>query len=650
MKGPYDGQNRTYKFGSRGEYGSPSFQVTATSLAKAIRAFRVGAMFSHQYSTEPIFEMIPREADLPVKVAVGSKPGATVHIAVKTSKGFEKIAEIPPEALDLETEFGPALLAAQDHLRLAAAGMGLPEETSTALALAGPATGLQGTRRNELEMKTLALQKQMQELENAKREMANQIAIMKAEMDRRMEQIWMIELFLGSNEEVKRLAEGDPAPAETPITVRQAVLCMDEEIAVFDWFNNPERIGEFDYQDLDDFDRWLTSDPAHLNAIFPHPKGIVGLRVRRNTKERSEFHGYVGIAGAWKKMGEEELDSMTYLLVRNGGNLYRLWVDVQLFPRLFAAEKDFAPPDPEAGWIRGRINQRETEAKMKKFFAGLLVVQGLLERSALFHPLPAANISVFKPEDQHYFNLVRDHEDHLLLTDNSNPLAHLMWPKYRGWLETQLGEGVRVMWLGRTWDSSDDKLVSRTGIRSVAYWPKRSEIYTLQVEPSTNPKQGPRYEFLYLPEDSVYKPDPDYRGCQTSTERQRRVRFRCFSDEVLPMDFMSWRVLEHLLRDRNSRPYYGEFFTTAFHWWKQKRAEAERERPFVDLVLTQAGVDLGNEGERARCERLVRWWKMKVQEHRTLSTDEAKALRMVLQAFKRGEDHENDPERLLFRR
>ena len=116
----------------------------------------------------------------------------------------------------------------------------------------------------------------------------------------------------------------------------------------------------------------------------------------------------------------------------------------------------------------------------------------------------------------------------------------------------------------------------------------------------------------------------------------------------MPVDMMSWRVLEHLIKDRGQRDSYAAFFPLAWRWWKLKLEESKRERPFVDLVLRQAGVDLDDEAERARCERLVRWWKLKVKEHRTLGDDEPKALRMILKAFKRDDDHENDPERLLF--
>lgn len=653
MKGPYDGQNLTYRFG-RIPGRTRDFETQATTLAKAIRAFRVGALFPHQYSTTRVTTWQVGKDGWEEAVYLASEPGGHIPVHVLLKTGLTEVAQIPPEAEDLDAEFGSALLAAQVHLQIGAETMGLGE-TTTALAPASAATGLQSTRRHELEARTLALQQKMGELALAKRELENQVALMQAEVARRMEQIWMIELFLGSNEEVKRLAEGKPAPESEPITVRQLVLCMDEELAVYDWFHNPDRIGEFDYHDLDDFDRWLVSDPEHLAAIFPHQKGIVGLRVRRKAKNRDDAYADMGIAGAFLKMQEEQLDSMTYLLVRNGENLYRLWVDVQLFPRLFAAEKDFAPlhdlasVQPGRETLAAKMNQRDFEAKMKRYFAGLLVVQGLLERSDLFHPLPAPGISVFKPEDQKYFNLVRDGEENLMLADTSNPLAHLSWKSYRKWIGEQLAVGTRVLWMGRVdqgWSDRKNPLLERTGMASIASWPARSEVYTI-TEHRERTWSGANWVFLYLPNDVVVKPDLEYYG-STVEPRKRRVSFSAYSDEVLPVDFMSWRVIEHLLRDRNSRVDYGNFFVPAFNWWKSRKAELEREKPFVDLVLTQAGVDLGNEGERARAERLVRWWKMKTQEHRTLATDESKALRMVLQAFVRGDDHENDPERLLF--
>jgi len=629
-KGPHDGSRRKYHFGVKHQHAN--FTVEATSLAKAIRLFRVGALFPHQYSTARVATKVVDDRGYADKAYLDSEPQA--YIPVHDS-AWDEIAQIPPEAD--EEDFGPALLAAQSHIAVATSG-------TTALQPATATTGLQTAKRMEMEERTLELQARMGELERQKREMQEVVRAMQTELKHRMEQIWLIELFLGSKEEVVVLAEGQPAPASTPITVRQQVLCMDEEMAVHDWFNNPELIGKFDCCDLEEFDSWLTSDPEHLAQIFPHPKGIVGLRVRRSTKDRPNL---MGIEHIFQKMALEEADSMTYLLVRNGENLYRLWIDVQLFPRLFASEADVKATVEKHQWAS---DDRRANKRMKQYIAGLMAIQGLIERSHLLYPLPKPKLSVFSPEDDQHFSLIRDDEGRNLLTDGEDDLAHMSWGSYEKWLRAQVAEGVRVQWTKPSYDK-DDGLKERTWINTLRAWPRPDEIYT--IDKIIDEKWGPRHSFLYLPDEELWvKGHCDWRGRWESgyeKPRTRKVRFYAYSDEILPVDFMSWRVLEHLIRDRNQRAEYGRFFTKAFHWWKAKKEESERERPFVDLVLKQCGVGLGNEVARARCERLVRWWKLKTKHHRDIGVDEAKALRMITKAFASGDDHDNDPEKLLFK-
>jgi hypothetical protein len=630
MAGPHDGKKRTYYFGRRSE---TSYQVETTSLAKAIRSFRVGAMFPHQYSTAPIGEKVLGERGYTKTVYRSSKPGAVVPVHVIIDRNWDHVTDIPIEA-PAEDDFGPALIAAQAHLQAS--------PTSTALAPATEKTGLATTDRHELEERQLELERQMGELELQKQKLNEMVRAMQEEVKRRLEQIWMIELYLGSKEEVKRLAEGAPAPSTTPITVVQQVLCMDEELAVWDWTHNPDRIGEFDYQNLDDFDEWLTSDPAHLEAIFPYQKGMIGLRVRRREKERSGQE-YAGISGAFRAMAEAEADQMTYLLVRNGENLYRLWIDVKLWPRLFPNQGDYDKMEADRSWDR-----KDAEDRMKSYMAGLLAIQGILDRSDLLHPLPQPKINVY--EDVDCFEFVRNGENHSMLVDGTNPLAHLTWDTYRKWLREQIAEGVRVMWVGRPSYSDDDRLYHRTNIKSVYTWPGWGEIVLLDQWKDEDEARktwfGHRGSFLYLPDEEVETRDAW--GYYERVPRTKRIRFGCYGDEILPVDYMSWRVLEHLIHDRNARPSYGKFFKPAFLWWRDMKAQAAKERPFVDLVLARCGVDLDNEAERARCERLVRWWKMKTKKHRTIDTDDAKALRMIEKAFKKGDDHDNDPEKLLF--
>jgi hypothetical protein len=623
-KGPYDGQLLTYIFGS----SSSSWKTDAISLKKAQRAFRIGAMYPHTYSNHRVKTQYGSNYD--DVVYLSSEAGATVPVHVSIGGAWKHVTDIEPEGA--EAEYGPDLLAAQSHIQIASEAMGMETSAETSIAVAG--ANLSAQSRRGLEDATFDLKKRMASLDLAKRKMEMEVAQMRAELKRRMEQIWMIELFLGSNEEVKRLREGIPAPVSEPISVRQQVLCMDEEIAVYDWLENPERIGEFDYNHIDDFDAWLLADPAHLDAIFPHQKGIVGLRVRRRAKQRGEAQGYMGLSGAFQAHREEQWDKMTYLLVRNGENLYRLWVDIQMFPRLFSSAKDFEPVEGHNKRVAARWTERDMKEKQKTYFAGLLVIQGLIERSDLLHPLPKPDLSVVKPEHQKYFNLVRDGEEFLMLADPDDPFSNLTWRIYNKWLKSQLRVGTRVLYTGPTYFSKDrDRRAT-----GHAAPPDKSEIFTLDEEGGGAGRAS--LSFLYLPKDKVYNDDG-----WGSHPRKNRVRWSAYSDELIPVDVISWRVLEHLIRDRNNRGQYGSFFLTAFRWWARKKKEQEREKPFVDLVLAQGGAS--SDADRARCERLLRWWKMKTKTHRTLGEDEPKALRMILKAFLRGDDHDNDPETAL---
>lgn len=596
--------------------------IEAQNLKRAIRMFYVGVPFPHSYSSAPVWTDSPHTKK---RVALSSAPDATVLVRCETKTGWEDVARIPPTSPEGET-FTPSDLGT---LLLEGIPGGETSADGTSIAVASPDHFAHSSRRM-LEERTLAAEAAMIALEAQRRELQAQTEQIREELRRRMEQVWLVELFLGSKEEVTTIRQGTPAPVDAKIHVHQRVLCMDEELAVFDWLQDPDRIGRFDCQELEDFDRWLL-DPEHLAAVCPHPKAIVAFKVRRYAKERPIRGADVRsqLLDIMQKVGLEHGDAMTYLLIRNGENLYRLWVDVRLWPRFFPRAEDVAVPTGAPSW-----DVRAAQRRTKVMAAGLLVINGLLQRSTLFHPLPHPKMDAFDPAHvEEYFTLVRDDDGHDLLGDGRD-FEHLTWKGYRRWLVSHLAPGVRVFWTGKAEDA--ERLESRTGLRTVRSWPRRDEPYTLDGGP--RPGWGPHCDFLYLPTSGY------------GQKAHRRVRFMAFTDELIPIDFLSWRVLEHLIRDRGQRDEYGSFFRLAFDWWKLSRAEAEREKPFVDLVLRAAGVDPADDASRARCERLVRWWKIKTQMHRTLAEDEAKAFRMVSAAFVRGDDHTEDPEHDLVHR
>ena len=70
-----------------------------------------------------------------------------------------------------------------------------------------------------------------------------------------MRVITTIELYLGINEELFCIQEGAKAHVDTPITFRQGVLYMDEEIG--HW-----KDGGLDYTNIEWFDTWWSLGPA----------------------------------------------------------------------------------------------------------------------------------------------------------------------------------------------------------------------------------------------------------------------------------------------------------------------------------------------------------------------------------------------------
>ena len=629
MKGPRDGSMTTYHFG--GGHHADFWKVEAPSLARAIRLFRVGVLFPHAYTAGRIAERVPSARGYEETIYRSSAPGSTIRVQVRDGSKREwlTVAEIPPE--DASAEYQPGQLPAAVD-----ADAMVPGSESTALAPATHATGLAATTRRQIEDRQLELNRQMGELERQRHELQEQVSAMKSELERRMEQIWMIELFLGSKETVHQLRDGTPAPSETPISIRQRVLCMDEELAVWHWLNDPAQLQEFDFENLEDFDAWVLRDPAHLDSLLPEPKGIVALRVRRTAKERPGGD----IASIMAKIHAEEADAMVYLLVRNGEKLFRLWVDVNIWPRFFPRvdEWDWIGQGSRKGWES--FDRRDAKKQAKNYLAGLVVVQGLVERSELFHPLPVERPNVFDPSHaEEHFRCIRDDEGRDALGDGEE-LQRLTWKSYSKWLREQVAVGVRVLWDGSTYGEYS-KVSDRTHNRQICAGPSKEEPHTIAEDMGDD--FGWKWNFLYLPDETIWT---SWEG----KKRTRRARFCCYTDEVWPVDFVSLRVVEHLLADRSQREHYHRFFHIFSRWHSIKREEAALERPFVNLVLSRAGHDprSATEATRARAERVLRWWKLKTKTHRTLDTDEAKALRMVLKAFQRGDDFPDDPEKELY--
>lgn len=268
------------------------------------------------------------------------------------------------------------------------------------------------------------------------------------------DKIFTLEIYAGLQEQVKQIREGSAAAPDSRITVRQSLLFMDEETLIdFDK-------GGMDFRKLDDFDKWVAR-PENTDRILPEPRGIVALRVRRDPKDygipKSLWEALTHCE--WHKENFE-----TYLLLRNGEKLYRIASAVDFQPRLIPLRNEFDDAfnnrsenynfdthkrDEEVTRITPRDFEYDTYTEklrnhLKQYNRVVVLLQGLLDRSEVFHPHAPINLSEPLAIEE-WLNLVRDEEDGL----EAGGLVET-WEQYQAWANASLDAGDWIF--TRYWD------------------------------------------------------------------------------------------------------------------------------------------------------------------------------------------------------
>lgn len=243
------------------------------------------------------------------------------------------------------------------------------------------------------------------------------------------DRIFTIELYAGISETVKQIAKGSPAKIDEPICIRQLMLFMDEECLVD--YNS----GGLDFENLNGFDRWIAK-AKNRDRILPEKRGIVAFRVRRNNKD-------YGPSNSFHEMIMKVLKNMenykTYLLIRNGYNLYRIATPLDFSPRLVPfrdeiGEKQFTvvtrgeydhdwngpgfkrKPDTVEKITKDNLrfddHVEEMDSLIKKYNRIFILIQGILDRSDIFAPHPGIRLNLQEHMDK-FIYCIRDEEDSL---------------------------------------------------------------------------------------------------------------------------------------------------------------------------------------------------------------------------------------------
>lgn len=93
------------------------------------------------------------------------------------------------------------------------------------------------------------------------------------------DRIFNVSLYAGLSEDVEQIADGAPAAMDERVRLFQRMAYMDEECLL------NYKHGGMEFKDIRDFDKWLAK-PENRDRILPWPRCVVAFRVRRFAKER----------------------------------------------------------------------------------------------------------------------------------------------------------------------------------------------------------------------------------------------------------------------------------------------------------------------------------------------------------------------------
>ena len=429
-----------------------------------------------------------------------------------------------------------------------------------------------------------------------------------AQLEKLTYAIESINLYLGRDEHFTCIQEGDPAPAQEPIAIRQTVLFMDEECAL------QADEGGIDFKSIEDFDRWLCQ-PEHLRQVLPEAKGIVAMRLRRGEKSYAN-------AAVWEQIMFSQANGGTYILVRNGARLWRVWNNLELPGHLFPTKAEFEAlfhdrwnQEPlQPGSVRYQKALNEAQGLRKLYLQAALLLQGIVDRTRVFHPLAVERVNLFDPNpDPSVLRLIRDAENLL------GP-GRLPYQEWRRQLNDRLEVGKRIVFGGTSYQRyryEDSKEGYSRTVPKFVEWPDRDTVFTLT---NVSPDDGD-FQFQFQRE---------------GVKRRATFNLRRHDEFILNFDDAEEEDIEFYLSDRGNRHHYLSSFPLLKATLRLKREEQAKEKPFVDLLARDAANRCNIEENEARqwLSVIISWWKQKNRFSRGLTTAEKAAYKQILQEVK----------------
>lgn len=474
-------------------------------------------------------------------------------------------------------------------------------------------------------------------------ELMAQVTPMLAELDRMKQVIHTVDLYLGRNEEMELLRDGEPAEADEQIVVRQRVLAADEESLVL------VDEGGVDARKMDAFLEWVAASVENTALLLPEPKCVVAVVPSRQDRDYKD---------PWLNNTMHQANAQTHWLFRNGEKLWVMTTDFTagqvITPRhdeftSFFESRDFRGtkttlvPGSDA-WLKA---EEAAGARKRHYMKIGMILQGVLDRTEVFAPLPAGGVNILTAAQAELQQVRFINELDLVLTDGREPFAQ--WQRR---LNAQLQPGMRIVGAfghyngdfhdlyieGDRWTRGRHPRIHPGN----ADYPTTGAIYPIEG-------RNPNGEMVirYVRTDKVEKrnvPVPGKPGYvyryPHEVEATNRASCSIHADDswVIPFDLASLDDLTYYLGHRDARKDYLTMVPIIRAAIAAKHAEREAEAPFRALLAgtLAAEHDMALDEVESLLPDVVDRWKLGNRHHRALTGDpahEAKALRGVRAEF-----------------
>lgn len=572
-----------------------SSHIEAKNIEVAIKLFKISELYPEKYVDEEYIES--KEYISGQGYTYEFTPNPMISVMDEESNVLRKIPL--HECINVDYK---SLLPVASNLLEAPQKEKEQEEKGTDVLVIGNPTDLPKHDKVALRAMNDQLLLRKKEMEMMMSQIHTSMSLIQEELTKKRKLLFILETYLGLNEEVLQIQEGQPAPEEENLSLYQQVLFMDEEVGV--WEDDG-----IDFTNIEVFDEFIL---RNYEKFLYKPKSICAFHVRRFNKEYTD--------NPFANSFMNQPNHKTYFLVRNGENLYRIWSDVGIDNKLFPSQDEYEKAMKE-GFGSESSRMRDVQQKHERYFYGVIAIQGLIERTDILGTSLRESVNLVKNSGIERITFIRDAEQEFWLVS-----GRLSWNDFYKKNRETITQGTRVVITD--WIRPNDK---ESGNRFYPFrpdrGPSRDEIYeVMEHRTDEDRKRYHSWEFkiMFNPGDTVYR-------YWDSSPRKKRVPCWLYSSEVLNFDSITIEECEYYEKNRFERRQYLKILPILHFIKKIKMEEQALEKEFVKYV---AGLLGWGEDSYQKIQDTIVWWKLKNKWKRGLMKDDAKAVRMIVKKLK----------------